>query len=281
MPAADSGAVFAACMLSAADVHALHFRIGADCLGIAFDQHLAFVHHGDLVGDCEDAVDVVLHQQHGHVLRKAANQCRDALALGGGESHQRFVEQQRMRLGRQRNADFHQALAAVRQIAHGDVLDAFEAEEAHELARLRVHLLERAGFAKRMKALARARLHAEPQVLPHAERREQAGDLERSRQPAIRDRFGRQALDVRARPASRCRASGANMPETMLNSVVLPAPLGPISACSRRSAIARSTASTAVNAAEALGYADAARRAGRSEPDARAGRPAPLVQAAA
>ena len=54
--------------------------------------------------------------------------------------------------------------------------------------------------------------------------------------PAARDLFGREARDRASAPASPCPASGANMPEIRLKAVVLPAPFGPISACSVRSA---------------------------------------------
>ena len=56
---------------------------------------------------------------------------------------------------------------------------------------------------------------------------------------------GRPAIGVVSRTMR--PASGANMPEMVLNRVVLPAPFGPISACSLRSASVRSTPATAVN----------------------------------
>ena len=62
---------------------------------------------------CEDAVDVVLDQQHRHVGRDRLDQVADALALGRGEAGERLVEQQHARLGRERQRHVEQPLAAV------------------------------------------------------------------------------------------------------------------------------------------------------------------------
>ena len=82
-------------------------------LGRAVDQHLALAHHRDPVGKGEDAVDVVLDQDHRHLGAKPLDQTHDALALGGGEAGERLVEQQDPGPGGQRHADLEQALPAV------------------------------------------------------------------------------------------------------------------------------------------------------------------------
>ncbi len=66
--------------------------------------------------------------------------------------------------------------------------------------------------------------------------------------PARARRLGANA--VMSWPPSRMRpALGRVRPDTRLNSVVLPAPFGPISACTPPCAISRSTASTATSPA--------------------------------
>ena len=100
--------------LAAADVDALHFRVAAHGLRVALHQHLALVHHGDALRDGKDAIDVVLHQQHGHVPGESLDQTGDAFALRRRQADQRLVEQQAARLGRQRHADLDEALPAVR-----------------------------------------------------------------------------------------------------------------------------------------------------------------------
>ena len=62
--------------LAAANVDALHFRVAAHGLRVALHQHLALVHHGDALRDGKDAIDVVLHQQHGHVAGESLDQDR-------------------------------------------------------------------------------------------------------------------------------------------------------------------------------------------------------------
>ena len=88
-----------------------------------------------------------------------------------------------------------------------------------------------------------ARLHRQTQVFLNRQRREQIGDLERAADALGRDVLGR-------RPAIECPASsivplsGGKRP-SKLNAVVLPAPFGPISACSVRSRTVKDTSSTA------------------------------------
>ena len=76
--------------------------------------------------------------------------------------------------------------------------------------------------------------------------------------PARGDRFRRQAGDRRPRRRT-SPWSGRNMPEIRLKAVVLPAPLGPISACSARSLHGDVDALDRLDAAEALGDAGARR----------------------
>ena len=63
--------------------------------------------------------------------------------------------------------------------------------------------------------------------------------------PARVIRSARQPGDRAAGERRSCRGPGENMPEIRLNAVVLPAPLGPISACSVRSRIASDRSRTA------------------------------------
>ena len=96
-----------------ADIDVLHFLRGARILDRAVDQHLAVIHHRDMVGQAEHAVDVVLDQQHRQFARQMLDQRADALALGGGEAGERLVEQQNARLDREREPHVEQALAAI------------------------------------------------------------------------------------------------------------------------------------------------------------------------
>ena len=46
------------------DIDFLHLGAGAGILDRAVEQHTALVHDGDVVGELEDAVDVVLDEQN-------------------------------------------------------------------------------------------------------------------------------------------------------------------------------------------------------------------------
>ena len=62
--------------------------------------------HGNAVGDRQHPVDVVLDQQHRMALRQTLDQVRDDDAVRLGEAGKRLVEQQQLRLDRQRHRDF-------------------------------------------------------------------------------------------------------------------------------------------------------------------------------
>ena len=124
-----------------AGIDLLHPAVGAHGIGRAGHQHFALVHHGDGVREAEHAVDVVLDDQHRNIGGDVLDQVRDALALGGGKSGQRLVEQQHLRLGAERDAEIDQPLPAIGQFAALDGLDAFEAEEFDQLRGLGVDVL--------------------------------------------------------------------------------------------------------------------------------------------
>ena len=174
------------------------------------------------------------------------DQLADAFAFGRGKARERLIEQQQARLGGQRQPHVDQPLAAVGQAPACAHLDAVQAHDARSRRRSRVDLRDARRVVQNVEALRMARLHGEADVLRDGQRREQVGDLERAADARRGDALGRQARRSARRPAGWCRASGGNMPETRLKAVVLPAPLGPISACSVRSRTVKSTPSTAL-----------------------------------
>ena len=88
------------------------------------------------------------------------------------------------------------------------------------------------------------RLHRQRDIVEHAEIEKQRRDLERARQPERAAPMHRQR--VMSWPAKRMRpASGVNWPVSCAISVVLPAPFGPITACSSPAATASVRSSVA------------------------------------
>ena len=102
--------------------------VAGDLGGVAVGDQAALVQHGDAVGQSEHAVDVVLDQQHGVGVGELADQCADHLAVGFGEAGERFVEQQQLGVGGQRDGDFQQAALAVAEVGAGVRGAVFEAD---------------------------------------------------------------------------------------------------------------------------------------------------------
>ena len=89
-------------------------------------------------GEAEHAVDVVLDDQDRNVGGDVFDEVRHPLALGGGKARQRFVQQQHLRLGAERDAEVDQPLAAIGEFAALDGLDALKPEELDQLRGLGV-----------------------------------------------------------------------------------------------------------------------------------------------
>ena len=113
-----------------ADIDFLHLRAGAGVLDRAVEQHPAFIHDGDVVGELEHPVDVVLDQQHRQIGRNALDDGADALAFRRGKACERLVQQQDARRGGERHAHVEQPLAAIGQHAGFSLFDAGKAEIA-------------------------------------------------------------------------------------------------------------------------------------------------------
>ena len=125
-------------------------------------------------------------------------------------------------------------------------LDARQPEKADGSARRFLHHWRyRAGAGPAVEVTGIAGLHREPQVLEDGERRKQVGDLERAGRAPQRQSDAA-ACPVMSTPREHDAAAiGNEQSGIRLKSVVLPAPLGPISACSVRSATATLASSSA------------------------------------
>ena len=96
-------------------------RVVAHLLRRALGDLLAVVEHGDLLGDAHDDLHVVLDEQDREVLLVAqlaheVGQLRGLLRVHAGG---RLVEQQQLRVGRQRARDLDAALVAVGEVDRG------------------------------------------------------------------------------------------------------------------------------------------------------------------
>jgi hypothetical protein len=84
----------------------------------ALGDLLAEVEHRDGVADAHHHVHVVLDEDHGDaVVADLADDGHQLLDVGRGQAGGRLVEQQQLRVERQRARDLQQALLAVGQVA--------------------------------------------------------------------------------------------------------------------------------------------------------------------
>src|ERR1700722_11678349 len=92
-----------------------HRRILRHRLVIALGQHVAAGEHGDAVAQIGDDAEIVLDHQHGALVGERSDQRADAGDVVVAHAAHRLVEQQHLRLERQRGRDFQKALPAIRQ----------------------------------------------------------------------------------------------------------------------------------------------------------------------
>ena len=154
---------------------------------------------------------------------EAADHRHDVADFGRIEPGQHLVEQQQLRLGRQR-------AGKLEPLAPGDGQRVGRPVEHVGQADLAADLL---GDGERRLARAMAQMRADQDVLAHRQAGEGLHDLEGAGDAAPREPMRRLAGDVLAGDSGPLPSLALRKPEMMANSVVLPAPFGPISAVMR------------------------------------------------
>ena len=142
-----------------------------------------------------------------------------AIGFGRAQSSHDLIEQQKLRLGRKRAGDLEALAVRQRQSRSDPVPFVEEFESRQQQPRLRACVVDAAPMQQR----------ADDDVVLDAECRKRPHDLKGAGDAAPADGISRQSLDLF--PANLIEpASGAIAPAIMLNSVVLPAPFGPMTA---------------------------------------------------
>ena len=122
----------------------------------------------------------MLDQQHRNVGRDLLDQAADALALGGGKAGERLIEQQHARLGCERQAHVEQPLAAIGEGAGLGLLDAGEAEVAHDRRRFAFDSARLSAAAQQLKRCGWRACTASRMFSSTGSARKQIGDLKRA-----------------------------------------------------------------------------------------------------
>ena len=198
--------------------------------GVPSREHRALHQHGDLLGEAEHHVHVVLDDQNGDVGVEAGHDVEDQMAFRRRHAGRRLVEQQHARALRQRDGDLDQALAAIWQFAHQLERVVGQPQRVEMIERLVEDRALGADRAPEIVGVAVALGDHHADVLQNGQPAEQLVDLEGAREPAARA-LGLRQLAVISTPSSTTRPEdGLSAPVIRLTSVVLPAPFGPISA---------------------------------------------------
>ena len=100
------------------EIDFLNARIAADCVRISFDQHPAFMQTGDVVGEPERQIHVMLDQDDGERTRECADHVGDDVALCRREAGGRFIEQYLLGLHDDLKRLLELALLSIGELAH-------------------------------------------------------------------------------------------------------------------------------------------------------------------
>ena len=188
------------------------------------EEHLAVGEDEDAIGVALGLGDVVRAEDDGRAaLGERGDEAPQPLALARVERARRLVEQQHRRVGEQADGDVHALAVAARQAAELVV-------GALAQARLVEHPLD-----GRVDVGDLLELGEQAQVLGDGELGVDRGLL---RDPADPRRRPRRLRD-------RCRSRTSRIPASIVSSVVLPAPLGPMIASSSPRATSKLTSRTA------------------------------------
>ena len=183
-----------------AEIGALDLLVAADRRRRARGDDAAVDQHGDAVGEREHRLHVVLDQHDGDfpaAIPAAASPCA---RIGDAESGHRLVEQQQLRLGRERDRQFELALLAMAQLGDRDIGAPGEPDALERCMRGCRAAVLLARVAPETERVAVMRLRRQRDIVDCGEVR-QRRDLERAREPERTAPLGRKR--VMSRPLKR------------------------------------------------------------------------------
>ena len=172
--------------------------VGRNLRRRAVGDDAAFRQHEDVLGQAHHRLHHVLDHHDGDAaVAQASDHRHDVADLGRVQSGQHLVEQQELRLGRQRTREFQPLAAGDGQRIGRPVEHVGETDLARDL------------FGGGERGLARAvmQMRADQDVLAHREAGEGLHDLEGAGDAAPRQPMRRLAGDVLAAIAHACRRS--------------------------------------------------------------------------
>src|ERR1700680_4429841 len=119
-----------------AEIYLAHPLVARDLIRRAFYQHRTADEHGNLLGELEYQVHVVLDEDDRDVPGKRGDDREQVRAFRGGNTRGGLVQQQHLRPGRERERDLQEALLAIGKIASLDAGVTLETQSGKNLPRL-------------------------------------------------------------------------------------------------------------------------------------------------
>src|SRR5579884_3993398 len=144
-----------------------HLRIAGDALIISFRQHAAARQYRDPIGQIRNDREIMLDHEYGAVCGDAPDQVRDAVDVLVTHPGGRLVEQQHLRIERERGGNFQCALAPIGQLDRDPVGERRKADIGNQLERPRIEALERRARAPEIERGSPRALQGDAHVLEH------------------------------------------------------------------------------------------------------------------
>src|SRR5439155_13455329 len=191
-----------------------------------FRDDLPLLQDDHVVRELADHAHVVLHEHDGPTGAHARDELDRPPDVLSAHSRGRLVQQEELRLERERQCELERPLLTVRKMPDRLSSGAGEPDLLEQRSRVRVKAPERRLIAPETKTQARPRLERERDVLDGAQLLEEAGDLERARNAALRDLMRTQSGGVNAEEhdptARRHEETGQKVEEARLARAVRP-----------------------------------------------------------
>src|SRR5882724_2816629 len=97
------------------EIGVLNRLVAADCIRRSIRKKPALIEHGDALCQLKYRIEIVLDDDDGSRARDPFDQRATRLALGRAHARERLIEQQHIRAGGERHADFKAAFFAIGQ----------------------------------------------------------------------------------------------------------------------------------------------------------------------
>src|SRR5579862_255982 len=173
-----------------------HRRIIRHRLVVTLGQNLSTAKHGNTVTQIGDHAEIVFDHQDGAVDRQRFDQRADAIDVLAAHARHRLVEQQHLRLERDRRCDLKRALAAIWQFHRQHRSVGLKSDVREQRAGALIKRVEHLFSAPEIERSPAPALQRDAYVFQHREVRKHGRYLKRADEPQASDIGGPKRRDV-------------------------------------------------------------------------------------